>query len=108
VPGIPDGALHVTNGDAVVPELAEAAGIDPGEVLVWREVLHDGPVPAGLDPDELARVRARHLSARDWFPPAARDSSPPGGRDSSAPAAGDSSPPAAGPSRESSSRDGDD
>jgi hypothetical protein len=92
VPGIPDGALHVTNGDAVVPELAEAAGIDPGEVLVWREVLHDGPVPAGLDPDELARVRARHLSARDW----------------SQPAAGDSSAPAAGPSRESSSRYSDD
>ena len=61
-------ALHVTNGDAVVPELAAAAGIDPADVLVWREVLHDGPVPAGLDPDELARVRARHLAARDWSP----------------------------------------
>ena len=68
MPGIPDGALHVTNGDAVVPELADAAGIDPAEVLVWREILHDGPVPAGLDPDELARVRARHLAARDWTP----------------------------------------
>jgi hypothetical protein len=85
VPGIPDGALHVTNGDAVVPELAEAAGIDPGEVLVWREVLHDGPVPAGLDPDELVRVRARHLSARDWSQPAAGHSSAPVGDDWPAP-----------------------
>ena len=58
MPGIPDGALHVTNGDAVVPELADAAGIDPAEVLVWREILHDGPVPAGLDPD-AARPRPR-------------------------------------------------
>jgi hypothetical protein len=62
------GALHVTNGDAVVPELAAAAGIEPAEVLVWREVLHDGPVPAGLDPDELARVRAHHLADPPRFP----------------------------------------
>jgi Domain of unknown function (DUF1835) len=58
--------LHVTNGDAVVPELAAAAGVDAGDVLVWRDVLHDGPVPGGLGPDELARVRARHLTSRQW------------------------------------------
>jgi hypothetical protein len=58
--------LHVTNGDAVVPELAAAAGVAPDEVLVWRDVLHDGPVPAGLDPDALARLRARHLTTRSW------------------------------------------
>ena len=58
--------LNVTNGDAVVGELAAAAGVDPGEVLVWREILHDGPVPAGLGPAELARVRARHLAVRGW------------------------------------------
>jgi len=57
--------LHVTNGDAVVPELV-AAGVDAADVLVWREVLHDGPVPAGLGPAELARVRARHLAGRSW------------------------------------------
>ena len=64
------GALHVTNGDAVVPELAAAAGVEPADVLVWREILHDGPVPAGLDPDELAQVRARHLAARAAHDPA--------------------------------------
>jgi hypothetical protein len=58
--------LHVTNGDAVVPEVAAAAGVAPADVLVWREVLHDGPVPAGLGPAELARVRARHLAGRSW------------------------------------------
>jgi len=59
-------ALHVTNGDAVVPELAAAAGIAPTDVLVWREILHDGPVPEGLGPDELARLRARHVASRGW------------------------------------------
>jgi hypothetical protein len=58
--------LHVTNGDAVVPEIAAAVEIAPAEVLVWREVLHDGPVPADLRPDALAAVRARHIVARSW------------------------------------------
>jgi hypothetical protein len=58
--------LHVTNGDAVVPEIAEAVGVPPGEILVWLEILHDGPVPAGLGPAELARTRARHLATRGW------------------------------------------
>jgi hypothetical protein len=56
--------LHVTNGDAVVPELAAAMEIAPADVLVWREILHDGPVPAGVGSDELARIRADHLAAR--------------------------------------------
>lgn len=56
----------MTNGDTVVPELAAAAGLEPAEVLVWREVLHEGPVPAGLGADALAEVRARHLAARGW------------------------------------------
>jgi hypothetical protein len=54
--------LHVTNGDAALPSL-RAAGID-GDLLPWRDVLHDGPVPAGLGPAELRGVRARFL-ARD-------------------------------------------
>src|SRR4051794_22503807 len=58
--------LHVTNGDAVVPELAAAVAVPPERVLVWREVLHDGPVPQGLGPDALAQVRARHITTRSW------------------------------------------
>jgi hypothetical protein len=54
--------LHVTNGDAAVPSL-RAAGVQ-GDLLPWRDVLHDGPVPGGLAPAELRRVRARFL-ARD-------------------------------------------
>ena len=58
--------LHVTNGDAVVPELSAAVGVEPDELLVWRDVLHEGPLPAGLGPDALAAVRARHLAERGW------------------------------------------
>jgi hypothetical protein len=58
--------LHVTNGDAVVPDIAAATGEEPGRILPWRDVLHDGPVPAGLGAPELARVRAAHLAGRGW------------------------------------------
>jgi hypothetical protein len=50
--------LNLTNGDSAVPAL-RAAGAE-GEILPWREVLHDGPVPP-LEPDELRAVRARFL-----------------------------------------------
>ena len=58
--------LHVTNGDAPVDEIARAAGLRADEVLPWRDVLHDGPVPGGLGVAELARVRAAHLARRGW------------------------------------------
>ena len=52
--------LHITNGD-------EAAGIlkssqIEGDVLVWRDSMHHGPFPAGLDLDAASRVRARHFA----------------------------------------------
>jgi Domain of unknown function (DUF1835) len=52
--------LHVTNGDFAVPRL-RAAGVR-GDVLPWRDVLHEGPVPAGLDDAGLRAVRARFLA----------------------------------------------
>jgi hypothetical protein len=55
----PAPALHVTNGDAAAEPLRRAV---PGEVLPWRDVLHEGPVPAGLAPAELNRERARFLA----------------------------------------------
>jgi hypothetical protein len=50
--------VHLTNGDCAIPAL-RAAGVE-GEILPWRWVLHDGPVP-GLPPDELRAVRGRFL-----------------------------------------------
>jgi hypothetical protein len=58
------GTLHVTNGDSAVQAL-KAAGAH-GIFLPWRDVLHDGPVPAGLSGDELAAERARWLAAQGW------------------------------------------
>jgi hypothetical protein len=54
--------LHVTNGDVAVRAIA-AAG--PGEVIPWRDVLHEGPVPA-VNPAELRGVRARFLGEMGW------------------------------------------
>jgi hypothetical protein len=62
--GVP--ALHLTNGDAAVFDVARAAGIPPESVVPWRDALHDGPVPDGLDAEALARVRAGHVAARGW------------------------------------------
>jgi hypothetical protein len=49
-------ALHVSNGDATdLP----GTGLAP-RVLYWRDVLHEGPVPA-VGPEELRRIRANFL-----------------------------------------------
>ena len=58
--------LHVTNGD-VAADLIRLAGL-PGDVLPWRDVLHEGPVPASLDAPALAEVRARFIDERGWAP----------------------------------------
>jgi hypothetical protein len=52
------GVVHVTNGDAAIPDL-RAAGVE-GEILPWLDVLHDGPVP-DVPEDELRRIRADFL-----------------------------------------------
>jgi hypothetical protein len=56
----------VTNGDAAVEKL-RAAGI-AGEFLPWRDVLHDGPVPRGVDAAALRAVRARFIADAGWGP----------------------------------------
>src|SRR5437879_6502319 len=53
--------LHVTNGTSV--SLADT-GLG-GEVLAWLDVLHEGPVPAGISDDELRRVRSLFLDS-EW------------------------------------------
>jgi hypothetical protein len=58
--------LHVTNGDAVVPAL-RALPVD-GEVLPWRDVLHDGPVPGWCDAAALREMRARFIAGAGWAP----------------------------------------
>jgi hypothetical protein len=52
--------LHVTNGDSAVQGIRSAGFADP--ILPWRDILHDGPVPAALPLAELSRVRARYIA----------------------------------------------
>ena len=52
--------LHITNGDSAV-EPIRALGLG-GEVLPWRDVLHEGPVPAPATLDSLRPHRARFLA----------------------------------------------
>jgi hypothetical protein len=54
------GALHITNGEATeVPGTGLAR-----RVVYWRDVLHEGPVPA-VAPAELRRIRAGYLAGRE-------------------------------------------
>ena len=59
--------LHITNGDSAVNQM-RAGGIE-GEILPWRDVLHEGPVPADLTLAELSDVRARWLAEQGLSEP---------------------------------------
>jgi len=56
--------LNITNGDGAV-NIMKRAGV-PGTLLPWRDILHDGPVPAGLSLEQLSAVRARFIADRGW------------------------------------------
>jgi hypothetical protein len=56
--------LHVTNGESVVHTFRQSK--IEGTFVSWIDVLHDGPVPAGIPDDELSRVRARYFESLGW------------------------------------------
>lgn len=56
--------LHITNGQSAI-ELLKAYEIE-GEFLAWDDVLYEGPVPAGLDLEELSNTRAQFISMCGW------------------------------------------
>ena len=58
------GRLHITNGDQAAKAIT-FAGL-AADVLPWRDVLHDGPVPAAVKLNELSRVRADFLALNTW------------------------------------------
>jgi hypothetical protein len=59
--------VHLTNGDAAAERL-RAAGL-PGEVIVWADVLHDGPMlDAGADDEAWRRRRAAFLVSAGHAP----------------------------------------
>jgi len=51
--------ILITNGDHAANALA--AHFPDAEILIWRDVLIEGPVPGGIDDEALADIRARHI-----------------------------------------------
>jgi len=53
--------LHVTNGTSVsLPQ----TGL-PGNFVYWIDILHEGPVPAGMSLEQMSETRARFLDDTD-------------------------------------------
>jgi Domain of unknown function (DUF1835) len=59
----PPSLLHITNGESAGDTLRQTTLA--GAVLPWRDVLHEGPVPA-LPRQELLRTRAGFLADCGW------------------------------------------
>lgn len=55
--------LHVTNGTVALSRI-HALGVG-GHVIPWDDVLHEGPVPGGLNTVEMREVRAGFLAESD-------------------------------------------
>ena len=55
--------LHVTNGDSAEPGIRAAEST--GDVLPWRDILHEGPVPPALSLHALSQVRAEFLAREE-------------------------------------------
>ncbi|MBX3520341.1 MAG: hypothetical protein KF835_10030 [Xanthobacteraceae bacterium] len=51
--------ILITNGDHAANALA--AYFPDAEILIWRDVLVEGPVPGGIGNEALADVRAQHI-----------------------------------------------
>jgi hypothetical protein len=49
----------ITNGDHAAHALA--AHFPDADILIWRDVLVEGPVPGGIDDEALADIRAEHI-----------------------------------------------
>jgi hypothetical protein len=56
------GTLHVTNGDSTAHSLLQTTLVE--QIVIWRDVLHEGPVPDVGDA-ELRAVRVRFLADAD-------------------------------------------
>jgi hypothetical protein len=56
--------LHITNGDSAA-DVMRRAGFD-GEILPWRDALHEGPVSAQLPLTTLSNLRAHFIADKGW------------------------------------------
>lgn len=56
--------LHLINGDSAAGSLARS-GL-PGDIVSWRDLLHDGHVPPDDDLGAFHHARAEFLASRGW------------------------------------------
>jgi len=56
--------LHVTNGSAITPLMRDAGIVGP--IVPWDDVLHEGPVRAGLNVAAMRDARADFLASCGW------------------------------------------
>lgn len=56
--------LHIANGSSGTAALNQA-GME-GDFLAWDDVLHLGPIPAGLSIQAMAAIRGRFISSCGW------------------------------------------
>jgi hypothetical protein len=56
--------LHITNGSAITPLMREAGIV--GHIVPWDDVLHEGPVRAGLNVAAMREARADFLASCGW------------------------------------------
>ncbi|MEJ2116808.1 MAG: DUF1835 domain-containing protein [Alphaproteobacteria bacterium] len=59
--------LIITNGDSAGAKMREAR--INGEILCWRDILHEGPVPFTATPEELSAIRVDFLVGDGWGNP---------------------------------------
>jgi hypothetical protein len=56
--------LHITNGDSAANGM-KSGGIE-GEIISWRDLLHEGPVPGNQTFKELSQTRANWLAEQGF------------------------------------------
>jgi len=60
------GKLHVMNGDAAANRLRASGLSDP--MIVWTDLLHEGPQSIDASPSQRRKTRAAHLSSMGFGP----------------------------------------
>lgn len=59
--------LIITNGDHAADKMRQAR--INGEILCWRDILHEGPVPQTATLEELSSIRVGYLAGGGWGNP---------------------------------------
>lgn len=56
--------LHITNGDCT-SDILKKTSLE-GDIIVYSDVLHEGPTPYGLEPEQWRKVRAQFFADQGW------------------------------------------